>query len=93
MLTAPTARSGEPGGWNLAFREAGLPSPDSMPVNFADQEMSFAWRSHFVAACGAPLIDAAREVAEAKGWTLFELPDDVADGVPSDMVLMFRGAV
>ena len=53
--------------------------------------MSFAWRSHFVAACVAPLTEAAREAAEAKGWTLFELPGTVAAGVPDAMISMFGG--
>ena len=53
--------------------------------------MNFAWRSHFVAACVAPLSAAALEAAEAKGWTLFELPATVAAGVPDEMVLMLRG--
>lgn len=93
VLAAPAARAGEAGGWALAFKAAGLPEPDTMPVCFADQEMSFAWRSHFVAARAAPLADATREIAEVRGWTLFELPENVADGVPSAMVSMFRGAV
>jgi hypothetical protein len=50
--------------------------------------MIFAWRSHFVAASVAPIGKAAREEAEAKGWTLFELPQ-VAAGVPDALVSMF----
>ena len=92
VLAVRAVRAGEAGGWELALKEAGLPAPDTTSVSFADQEMNFAWRSHFVAACAAPLADAAREIAEAKGWTLFELPQNVAEGVPSAMVSMFRGA-
>jgi hypothetical protein len=54
-----------------------------------DQEMSFAWRSHFVAACVSPSAEATRQEAEAKGWTLFELPETAAAGVPNEMVSMF----
>lgn len=85
-----TARSPvEDGGWASAFKDAGLPAPDSSTVSFCDQEMSFAWRSHFVAASISPLIEATREAAEAKGWTLFELPGSVTTGVPDAMLSMF----
>ncbi|MGO9356108.1 MAG: Zn-binding domain-containing protein [Xanthobacteraceae bacterium] len=80
----------EVGGWASAFKEAGLPPADASAVSFSDQEMSFAWRSHFVAACVAPVSEAAREAAEAKGWTLFELPGTGAAGVPDAMVSMFE---
>ena len=53
--------------------------------------MSFVWRSHFVAACAAPLSDATREAAEAKGWTLFELPRNGHCGRADAMISMFRG--
>ena len=51
--------------------------------------MDFAWRSHFIAACTAPLTAPARETAEAKGWTVFELPE--ANSVPEAMIMMFKG--
>ena len=66
-----------------------LPAPDDSSVNFADQEMDFAWRSHFIAACAAPLTPAARETSDTKGWTVFELPD--AMSVPEAMIKMFKG--
>ena len=53
--------------------------------------MTFAWRSHFVAAGVAPLTKAMREAAEAKGWTLFELPETVAAGVPDALISIFGG--
>jgi hypothetical protein len=60
---------------------------------FSGHEMSFVWRGHFVAACINPPSEAAREAAEAKGWTLFELPETAATGVPDAMISMFRGTV
>ena len=60
-------------------------------VSFSGQEMSFAWRSHFVAASVAPLSEATREAADAKGWTLFELSGTVAAGVPDALISMFGG--
>jgi hypothetical protein len=66
ILPAAPAREGEGAEWKSAFKAAGLPAPDDAAISFAEQEMSFAWRSHFVAACIAPLNDATRVVAEAK---------------------------
>ena len=91
VLAAAPSQPSEGGGWASAFKEAGLPPPDASAVSFSGQEMSFAWRSHFVAACVAPLSEAAREAAEAKGWTLFELPGTVAAGVPDAMISMLGG--
>ena len=91
VLAVAPSRASEGGGWASAFKDAGLPPADASAVSFSGQEMSFAWRSHFVAACVAPLSEAAREAAEAKGWTLFELPGTVAAGVPDALVSMFGG--
>lgn len=77
-------------GWDVAFKTAGIPAPDGASISFADQEMNFAWRSHFVAACIGTLSAAAQEIADAKGWTLFELPETCADGVPDALISMFK---
>jgi len=90
VLAAMPGKS--PEGWANAFKDAGLPLPDGSPVCFSEQEMSFAWRSHFIAACISPLIEKTRQEAEAKGWTLFELPATVAAGVPDAMISIFGGA-
>lgn len=79
------------GGWALAFKEAGIPPPDALTASFAGHEMTFAWRRHFVAASVGPLGTAMREAAEAKGWTLFDLPESVAAGVPDALSSMFGG--
>lgn len=90
VVTAPSG-SIEERGWVGVFKDAGLPRPDSSAVNFSGQAMDFAWRSHFVAACVAPLSDAARNEADAKGWTLFELPGAITAGVPEAVISMFKG--
>ncbi|WP_245433959.1 Zn-binding domain-containing protein [Rhodomicrobium lacus] len=89
VLAAAPGEAVEGGGWANAFKDAGLPPPDGPSISFSDQEMSFAWRSHFVAACISPLAEATRQAAEAKGWTLFELPEAVTAGVPDAMRSMF----
>ena len=87
VAVAPDVAS-EGGSWASAFKVAGVPAPDASTASFSGQEMIFAWRSHFVAASVAPIGKAAREEAEAKGWTLFELPEAAA-GVPDALVSMF----
>jgi hypothetical protein len=91
MLAGTPDQASEDDGWAIAFKKAGLPPPDASTTRFTGQEMSFVWRSHFVAARIAPLTDAARKSAEAKGWTLFELPETPATGVPDAIVSMFGG--
>lgn len=91
VLAVAPGQSAEGGGWASAFKEMGLPIPDASTVSFSTQEMSFAWRSHFVAACLTPLTEATREAAETKGWTLFELPETVTAGVPHALISMFGG--
>jgi len=90
VLSAAPTRSESAAGWEAIFKEAGLPAPDDTVVHFDNQEVNFAWRSHFVAACTSPLTKATREIAEAKGWTLFELPETSSAGVPDAMILMFK---
>ncbi|MBY3060369.1 DEAD/DEAH box helicase [Rhizobium leguminosarum] len=91
VLAVAPDRSTEGDGWASAFKEMGLPAPDTSTVSFSIQEMNFVWRSHFIAACLTPLTEATREAAEAKGWTLFELPETVTAGVPHALVSMFGG--
>ena len=91
VLATASDRTVEDGGWANAFKDAGMPPPDGATVCFSNQEMNFAWRSHFVAACVSPLAEATRQVAEAKGWTLFELPGTAAAGVPDAMISLFGG--
>ena len=90
VLAVAPSRSDGTGGWETALRNAGIPAPDATPVSFADQEMPFVWRSHFVAAATSRLSDTAREIAEIKGWTLFELLETSAAAVPDAMVSMFK---
>ncbi len=89
IVLAAADRSTGNGEWVNAFKELGLPPPDGASLRFSDQEMSFVWRSHFVAASVSPLTEASRQDADVKGWTLFELPESVISGVPDTMRSMF----
>ncbi|RVJ45859.1 DEAD/DEAH box helicase [Sinorhizobium medicae] len=90
VLAAVSTWSDSAEGWDAAFKDAGVPPPDAAAIIFADQEMSFAWRNHFVAACTGPLTEAAREIAEGKGWAVFELPENPSVGVPDELVSIFK---
>jgi Lhr-like helicase len=87
VLATPQAQSDQAGGWNASFKEAGVPQPDAAAVQFADQMLDYVWRSHFVAACTTPISDKAREIAESKGWSVFELPQNQSEGIPPAMIL------
>jgi hypothetical protein len=78
-------------GWLGTFDDAGIPAPDLNGLSFSGQDVTFVWRDHYVGACPGRLTPAAREAAEAKGWTLFELPDSPAEGVPAGMTPIFKG--
>jgi Lhr-like helicase len=93
VLAEAPGQASEGGGWVTAFKEAGLPLPDTSTISFSGQDMSFAWRSHFVAASIAPLAKDASEAAAAKGWTLFELMETAAAGVPDELISMFGETV
>ncbi|PYE31954.1 ATP-dependent helicase YprA (DUF1998 family) [Rhizobium sp. PP-WC-1G-195] len=93
VLADHSSRPVESGGWESAFKEAGFPAPDASAVSFSGKEMSFAWRSHFVAACIGPPDTATREAAEVKGWTLFELQGTGSEGVPDAMISMLGGTI
>ena len=75
--------------WLRVFEAAGIPAPDGSAVKLAGQEMRFTWRSHFVAASLSPMEEVTRAEADAKGWTLFELPEAAHASVPDAMRSMF----
>lgn len=59
---ASTARD-----WPALFSQAGLPAADTNGVTLADATLSFAWRSHFVAAMEGEISPKVRATANAKG--------------------------
>jgi hypothetical protein len=77
--------------WSQALSAAGIPAPDNSSIKFLDQEIELVWRSHFVAASSVPLSEAARGAAEAKGWTIYELPKSAAAGVPAELISILKG--
>lgn len=76
--------------WQALFTQAGLPAPDKTGVTLADTTLPFAWRGHFVAVTEEEISAEAMEVANAKGWTLFQLPDGPDAALPPDLVAMLK---
>jgi uncharacterized protein YihD (DUF1040 family) len=77
-------------GWIDVLMQAGLPAPDSEPLIFSDQKMSFVWRTHRVAASTYIPSKATQRAAHTKGWSLFTLPDVPQAGAPPEMISLFR---
>ncbi|MEY9189147.1 DEAD/DEAH box helicase [Bradyrhizobium ottawaense] len=90
VLAAAAAPAANDSGWAICFKEAGISPADASPVSFAGQPMSFAWRSHFVAASTNPLSEPARTEADAKGWVLFELSASPTAGPPDAMLSLLK---
>jgi len=92
VVVFSTARpAGAGSDWERAFEAAGIPTPDTSAASFEGNTMEFTWRGHFIAATALPVASPTRAAAEAKGWTLFELPETAAEGLPEVMLSMFRG--
>ena len=51
---------------------------------------NFALRTLMYAAMHDDRLCRAQEIADAKGWTLFALPETCADGVPDALISMFK---
>lgn len=90
VLATAARRSDEETLWLKAFASAELPPPDPRGVMFADTDIAFAWRAHYVAAGTKSTTQEARTAAEAKGWTLCDLPADPATGVPEQLVSLLK---
>ena len=91
VLTSSRSRSENLEGWDALFKTAGLPPPDGTTLNFANQQLQFSWRAHFVAATISPISDEARNLANAKGWSVFELPENLDAGLPASLISVFQG--
>ena len=89
--SAGSARIRSDGAWQELFAKAGVPAADREPVKFADCEMSFAWRSHYVAASSEPVSAAVQEIAGAKGWVVIELPKGPSSGLPDKLISILKG--
>jgi len=79
-------RSARPTVWDAVFKAAGIPRPDAKPLVLDGQPVSFVWGQGRVAANLGPLSVAAREEAQDRGWDVFELSPDPADGLPTGLV-------
>jgi hypothetical protein len=84
------AYSEENVGWLTAFKQLGLPAPDSEMATLGGQEFPFVWRINRAAATTAPLTEDAMAYAEEMGWTLFELPADSTTSLPEGLIAALK---
>jgi hypothetical protein len=84
------AYSEENVGWLTAFKQLGLPAPDSEMATLGGQEFPFVWRINRAAATTAPLTEDALAYAEEMGWTLFELPADSTTSLPEGLIAALK---
>jgi hypothetical protein len=77
-------------GWLTAFKQLGLPAPDSEMATLGGQEFPFVWRINRAAATTAPLTEDALAYAEEMGWTLFELPADSTTSLPEGLIAALK---
>lgn len=77
-------------GWLTAFKQLGLPVPDSDMATLGGQEFPFVWRINRAAATMAPLTETALAYAEEMGWTLFELPADSTTSLPEGLIAALK---
>lgn len=89
-LSEKSANTSEVNVWENVFKSVGIPEPDRMSMKFENQELSFVWRDYFIAASDSSIDKSVREFAEAKGWTLFELPQNATENLPETMIAMFK---
>lgn len=77
--------------WETKFSDAELPTPDIDPITFAGLTFPFAWRSHYVAAIIGEISETVKEDADVRGWSLFSLPEQIADPLPSAFIKALKG--
>ena len=87
---APPKKSTAKDPWIDQFEEENIPSPDDEPILFDGTEFKYAWRDHFIATTTTAITDSAKQIAEPKGWTLIQLPKQHTDGIPQEMLDMFK---
>lgn len=80
----------DPGSWPSAFKAAGIPAPDVEPLTIAGEVVPYAWRTERVLATKGPLADSLKEAAHDRGWSLYELPPTVDEGLPLDLIAAFK---
>jgi Lhr-like helicase len=75
--------------WRSAIAAWRLPPPDASALTLGDDTFYLAWRSHMVAANTNPIADAAREAADALGYTLLILPAEPPEEAPAELTELF----
>ena len=90
VLAPQRPKAVDPGSWPAAFKSAGLPAPDVEPLTLGGETLPFAWRSERVIAVASPITDSLKQAALDRGWSLYELPATVDEGLPLDLIAVFK---
>lgn len=90
VLAPQRPRIVDHGSWPAAFKTAGIPAPDEEPVTLAGVSVPFAWRTERVLATTGPLSEDLKGAAHDRGWSLFELPPTTDDGLPLELIAVFK---
>ena len=90
VLASPQVSSKAANGWHTAFKDVGLPDLTELPSASATTRCRLPGAAISSPPPRRPLIDGTRDIAEAKGWTLFELPESTAAGVPTALIAIFK---
>lgn len=80
----------DPGSWPAAFKSAGIPAPDLEPLTLGGEILPYVWRSERVIAIAGPLTDGLKQAALDRGWAVYELPATVDEGLPIDLIAVFK---
>jgi len=72
--------------WDSLFKAAGMPMPDGKSLTLDGQAVTFVWSDARTGAHVGALSAAAREEADDRGWDVFEIGPDPADGLPPDLI-------
>ncbi len=77
--------------WPDILIRHGAPAPDAKPLTLAEVAFPLVWRRHYIAARVGAIPEEVETAAHDKGWSLFELPADPSDGLPSQLIDALSG--
>lgn len=89
-LAPQRPKTEEPGSWPAVFKAGGLPMPDVDPLMLGGHKLALVWRQKRVAAYVGDIPDDLKEEADDRGWSLFELPLTVSEGIPLDLIAALK---
>lgn len=83
-------KADRPTAWDSVFKVSGVPFPDGKPLVLDGQSVSFVWSKQRVCANLGSISAAAKSEADDRGWEVFELSRDPADGLPPGLITRLK---